>query len=135
MAVVTINRNQGIFDSNQSDELNKAFYSINKAIDDYKATDLDYKEEVQFVGNNSFRRGNVLCIRERFIASQYATNFTQIATLPKSCSVPYDVWCFAVTEENERLYCHIKDTVISVYGALAKPNVNAFVVVDVVLPS
>lgn len=135
MAVITIKKN-GVFDDKQTDELNKAFFIINSGIDNYESKSLDYKFDIQNVANSShsFRRGNVLCLREALSIDKVYTEFGVIQILPLSCSIPYDVWGLATTKENEHMIYHIKGTDLSVYGTLAKYPTTVYICLDLVIP-
>lgn len=132
--VVTIRRDSGLFDKSVSDELNKSFAAINEKIEDYQNSDLDYKENIQLIkGNdNSFRSGNLLCIRESFTINKRLEKFTALKSL--TVNVPYDVWGWATTEKQEMVYIHISGNTIYGYGTFTQYPQKAYLVLDVVLP-
>lgn len=130
--VVTINRNDKLFSPQIADELNKSFYTINQKIGSYKAEELDYKYNVQFVSNSdSFILDNVFCIREKFVSAGNYETFTKIKDLPRS--VPFDVWTQAVSLKGDFLTVHIKDKEIFVYG-LSRSDDIFYLYCDVILP-
>ena len=132
--VVTIKRDSGLFDKSVSDELNKSFAAINEKIENYQNSDLDYKEDIQLIkGNeNSFRSGNLLCIRESFTINKRLEKFTALKSL--TVNVPYDVWGWATTEKQEMVYIHIIGNTIYGYGTFTQYPQKAYLVLDVVLP-
>ena len=132
--VVTIKRDSGLFDKSVSDELNKSFAAINEKIENYQNSDLDYKEDIQLIkgNNNSFRSGNLLCIRESFTIDKRLEKFTAFKSL--TVSVPYDVWGWATTEKQEMVYIHIIGNTIYGYGTFTQYPQKAYLVLDVVLP-
>lgn len=132
--VVTIKRDSGLFDKSVSDELNKSFAAINEKIENYQNSDLDYKENIQLIkGNdNSFRSGNLLCIRESFTINKRLEKFTALKSL--TVNVPYDVWGWATTEKQEMVYIHISGNIIYGYGTFTQYPQKAYLVLDVVLP-
>lgn len=132
--VVTIKRDSGLFDKSVSDELNKSFAAINEKIENYQNSDLDYKEDIQLIkgNNNSFRSGNLICIRESFTINKRLEKFTALKSL--TVSVPYDVWGWATTEKQEMVYIHIIGNTIYGYGTFTQYPQKAYLVLDVVLP-
>ena len=78
--VITIKRDSGLFDKSVADELNKGFASINEKVENYQNEDLDYKENIQLLeGNgNTFRSGNLLCIRESLTIPKRLEKFTAL---------------------------------------------------------
>lgn len=130
--VVSINRNDNIFDPQVTDELNSAFFQINNMISNYKSEPLEHKYTLQYVNNsNSFIAENLLCVRESFISRGVYGAFTEIDQLPRS--VPYDVWGNAVSESSNTLTFHIKDKSIYIFGN-SEPNEKFNIVIDIVLP-
>jgi len=132
--IVTIKRDSGLFTKKVSDELNKSFATINEKIENYKNTDLEYKEELQLLEGSaqSFRSGNLLCIRENFTVTERLESFTILKTLP--VSVPYDVWGWATTEKQEMIYIHIINNAIYGFGTLTQYPQKAYLVLDIILP-
>jgi len=132
--VVSINRNNNnIFSPQTIDELNNSFFQINNLISEYKPEPLEYKSNIQYINNsNSFIAENILCIRESFISQGVYDRFTKILELPKS--VPYDVWCSAISEKSNFLTVHIKNKSVLVYGT-STPNEVFNIVIDIVLPN
>ena len=132
--VVTIKRDSGLFDKSVADELNKSFATINEKIENYQNSDLDYKEDIQLIkGNdNSFRSGNLLCIRESFTISKRLEKFTALKSL--SVNIPYDVWGWATTEKQEMVYIHILNNTIYGYGTFTQYPQKAYLVLDIVVP-
>ena len=114
--------------------MNKSFAAINEKIEDYQNSDLDYKEDIQLIkGNdNSFRSGNLLCIRESFTINKRLEKFTALKSL--AVNVPYDVWGWATTEKQEMVYVHILGNTIYGYGTFTQYPQKAYLVLDVVLP-
>ena len=117
--VVSINRNSKIFDTQVTDELNKAFSGINDKISAYKSEPLEYKEEVHTIPNsNSFRAGNILSVRETVTVDHGFSSFETVKTL--NISIPYEVWSSAITENNENLTAYIYKNELKLYGSLSK---------------
>ena len=58
--VVVVNRKDGIFNPEVSDQLNLVFNGINKKIESYKVLPLEYKLDVQALSGNSFNSRNGL---------------------------------------------------------------------------
>lgn len=131
---LNINRNIGIFSPTQSDEINAAFQSIDKAIDDYKAEPLEYKESVQMLTNRTFKAGNVLYLREEYEIKNDLDEFTKIAELP-NISIPFDVWVKANTKENEQVLLHILEKNVYAYGHLSSYPKTVYCNIDITLPS
>ena len=100
---IVINRNNRLFDPAVTDELNSAFYKINKKIENYKTEDLDYKEKIQYIKNsNSFITDSVLHIRETFKIDEtdlgkIFLGFYKIKELPYN--VNFDVWGSAISKD------------------------------------
>lgn len=132
--VITVNRNSGVFEKNVADELNKSFATINKKIDETSWPDLAYKEDVQLLGTNtnSFRSGHLICIRDHFTIKKKFDKFTEVGTI--NVSVPYDVWCTGVTDNNEPLLCHITSNKVYAYGILSYYPQDLHLSTDIVLP-
>ncbi|MBQ2173742.1 MAG: hypothetical protein II453_01330 [Alphaproteobacteria bacterium] len=132
--VVSINRNSKIFDTQVTDELNKAFSGINDKISAYKSEPLEYKEEVHTIPNsNSFRAGNILSVRETVTVDHGFSSFETVKTL--NISIPYEVWSSAITENNENLTAYIYKNELKLYGSLSKFPQKAYIVADIVLPN
>lgn len=132
--VVSINRNSKIFDTQVTDELNKAFASLNDKIEAYKSEPLEYKEEVHTIPNsNSFRAGNILSIRETVNVDHGFSTFETVKTL--NISVPYEVWTNVITDSNESLTAYIYKNELKLYGSLSKFPQKAFIVTDIVIPN
>ena len=133
--VIAINRNEGVFEPALADELNKAFSEINKNILNYKTEPLEYKEEVQLLGSNtnSFRCGRMICLRDTFKIEHRMQQFEEVGKI--LYPIPYDVWCTAVTDNNEGLLFHIKDEKVYAYGLLTKYPQNAHLCLDVIIPN
>ena len=132
--VVSINRNSKIFDTQVTDELNKAFSGINDKISAYKSEPLEYKEEVHTIPNsNSFRAGNILSIRETITVDRGFSSFETVKTL--NISIPYEVWTSAITDNNEILTVYLYKSELKLYGSLSKYPQNAFICQDIVLPN
>ena len=132
--VVVIPRDGKVFTDDITDELNAAFSSINEKIRNYKTEDLEYKEEVQqFNNSDSFKAGNVLSIRESFVVENEFSEFTKIKNLPTN--LPFEVWCHAITENNETLQVYINGSSIYVYGILSHYSQTAYISTDIVLPN
>lgn len=132
--VVSISRNSKIFDSQVTDELNKAFSGINDKINAYKSEPLEYKEEVHtFSDSNSFRAGNILSIRETINVDHGFSTFETVKTL--NISIPYEVWTNVITDNNENLTAYIYKNELRLYGSLSKFPQKAFIVTDIVLPN
>lgn len=132
--VISVNRNSGIFDKKVADELNKSFNAINQKIADYKAEDLEYKEDTQLLGTNtnSFRSGHLICIRDKFEITEPYTEFTKVGKI--LVSVPYDVWTTGVTPNNEAVFVHIKGQDVYIYGTVSYYPQYAYVSQDIVVP-
>lgn len=130
---ISINRNSGLFTPAQSDQINKAFDGINHQIDEYVAPDLDYKEPVQVMRGSSFKTGNLLCIRDTFTLEGSLEEFTFIGNL--DCSVTFDVWGNAVSENNEIVKIHITGNSLYVIGRLSYYPQRVYLSQDVVLPN
>lgn len=130
--IITINRNADIFDRAVADELNASFAAINKKIENYKTEPLEYKEEIRYLGGNSFTVGKIACIRESFQIKSRLVNFTEVAKI--NANIPYNVWTMAITEDGESLICYINGSSIYLQGTLASYPKNVYVVEDVVLP-
>ena len=132
--VVVIPRDGKVFTDDITDELNAAFSSINEKIRNYKTEDLEYKEQVQqFSNSDSFKAGNVLSIRENFVVENEFSEFTKIKNLPTN--LPFEVWCHAITENNETLQIYINGSSIYVYGILSHYPQTAYISTDIVLPN
>lgn len=132
--VVSISRNSKIFDSQVTDELNKAFASLNEKIEAYKSEPLEYKEEIHtFQNSNSFRAGNILSIRETINITQGFSYFETVKTL--NISVPYEVWTNVITDNNESLTAYIYKNELKLYGSLSSYPQKAFIVTDIVIPN
>ena len=132
--VVSINRNSKIFDSQVTDELNKAFANINEKIEAYKSEPLEYKEEVHLIPNsNSFRAGNILSIRETINVTRGFSTFETVKKL--NVSVPYEVWTNAITDQNESLTVYLYKNELKLYGSLSKYPQKVFITQDIVLPN
>lgn len=132
--VVSINRNSKIFDTQVTDELNKAFAGINDKISAYKSEPLEYKEEVHTIPNSSsFRAGNILSLRETINVTRGFSTFETVKTL--NISVPYEVWGTAITENNEVLTFYLNKSELKLYGTLSKFPQKAYIVEDIVLPN
>ncbi len=133
--VVTIKRDSGLFPTAVADELNKSFNTINKNIEAYKNVDLDYKEDVQLIPNttNTFRSGNVLCIREKFTIDHRLEKFTELISYI-SVSVPYDIWTYAISDKQEFIQIHIKGNTVYGYGTLSSYPQTVNLAIDAVLP-
>ena len=129
---ISINRNADIFDKQVADELNISFAAISKKIEDYKTEDLEHKENLRYLGGNSFVAGKIVCIRETVRINGRAKNFTEVGRL--NVTIPYNVWTTAVTENGESLICYIRDSSIYVQGTLSKYPQEVYVVEDIVLP-
>ena len=132
--VITVKRDSGIFEPAVADELNKSFYKINKEIEDYNPPELAYKEDLQYItaNSNSFRSGNLVCLREAFTVKDGHSQFGKVADI--AIKVPYNYWCTAVTKEKENLFVLVKDTSIYVYGHLTHYPQEAYLVEDIVVP-
>ena len=132
--VITINRNSGVFEPALCDELNKAFASINKKIENYQAADLNYKEEVQLLGTNtnSFRCGNLVCIREKYVMKERFVKLTKVGKI--LATAPYDIWCNGLTQDGEAVICHIKNNEVFLQGTLNTYPKNIYVVTDFIIP-
>lgn len=132
--VISINRNSGIFDKNVADELNKSFNAINQKIADYKAEDLEYKEDTQLLGTNtnSFRSGHLICIRDKFEITEPYNEFTKVGKI--LASVPYDVWCTGVTPNNEAVFVHITGQSVYIYGTVSYYPQYVYISQDIVIP-
>lgn len=116
---IAINRNSETFDKLVADELNSAFYKINKKIEEYKSEDLDYKYKVtEIINSNSFITENILYIRESFKIEKpedIFVKFIKIKELP--INVPFDVWGTAVsTDSKSVLTYHILGKEIFITG-------------------
>lgn len=133
--VITINRNDGIFEPSVADELNKAFSEINKNILNYKTEPLEYKEEVQLLGgnSNSFRCGRMICLRDTFKIEHKLEEFEQIGKI--LYPIPYDIWCSGTTDNNENLLFHIKEDKVYAYGLLTFYPQDIHLCVDVIIPN
>ena len=132
--VVSINRNSKIFDTQVTDELNKAFAGINDKISAYKSEPLEYKEEVHTIPNSSsFRAGNILSLRETINVTRGFSTFETVKKL--NISVPYEVWTSAITDNNEILTVYLYKNELKLYGSLSKYPQEAFIVSDIVLPN
>ena len=132
--VVSINRNSKIFDTQVTDELNKAFAGINDKISAYKTEPLEYKEEVHtFQNSSSFRAGNILSIRETIDITRGFSYFETVKNL--NISIPYEVWLSVITENNENLTAYIYKNELKLYGTLSKFPQKAYIVEDIVLPN
>ena len=130
--VISINRNDNIFDKQVADELNISFAAINKKIENYKAEDLEHKEDLRYLGGNSFVAGKIVCLRESVWIRERAKNFTEIGKL--NITIPYNVWTTAVTENGDSMICYIKNSSIYVQGTLSKYPQSVYIVEDIVLP-
>lgn len=132
--VISINRNSKIFDSQVTDELNKAFAGINDKISAYKSEPLEYKEAVHTIPNsNSFRAGNILSIRETINVTRGFSSFETVKKL--NVYVPYEVWTSAITDNNEILTVYLYKNILKLYGSLSSYPQQAFIVSDIVLPN
>lgn len=132
--VVSINRNSNIFENQVTDELNKAFASINEKIEAYKTEPLEYKEEVHTIPNSSsFRAGNILSLRETINVTRGFSSFETVKTL--NISVPYEIWGGSITDQNESLTFYIYKNELKLYGSLSKFPQKAYIVADIVLPN
>jgi len=132
--VVSINRNSKIFDTQVTDELNKAFSGINDKISAYKSEPLEYKEEVHTIPNsNSFRAGNILSIRETIDVTRGFSYFEVVKKL--NVSIPFEVWANVITDNNESLTAYLYKNELKLYGSLSKYPQRAFMVCDVVIPN
>ncbi len=132
--VVSINRNSKIFDTQVTDELNKAFSGINDKINAYKSEPLEYKEEVHTIPNSdSFRAGNILSIRETLTVDRGFSSFETVKIL--GISVPYEVWGNSITDNNESLTFYLYKNELKIYGSLSKFPQKAYIVADIVLPN
>lgn len=132
--VVSINRNSKIFDTQVTDELNKAFAGINDKISAYKTEPLEYKEEVHTIPNSSsFRAGNILSLRETINVTRGFSSFETVKTL--NISVPYEVWGNVITDQNESLTFYLYKNELRLYGSLSSYPQKAFIVQDIVLPN
>lgn len=132
--VVAIKRDSGLFPTAVADELNKSFNTINKNIEAYKNEDLEYKEDVQLISNtsNTFRAGNVLCIREKLVIDKRMERFTELKNI--QVSIPYDIWTYAVSDTQEVILVHIKGNTIYGYGTLSHYPQTVNLVIDAILP-
>ena len=131
--VVSINRNSKIFDPQVTDELNKAFASLNEKIEAYKSEPLEFKEEVHtFPNSNSFRAGNILSIRETINVDHGFSTFEMVKTL--NISIPYEVWTNVITDHNESLTAYIYKNELKFYGSLSSYPQKAYIVADIVIP-
>lgn len=133
--VISVPRNSGLFTEAVSDELNKAFYTINNKIEKYENKDLDYKEDVQYLGpnSNSFKSGNVICFRDGFEIKGQLEKFTKVGSV--LATVPYDVWTWAITPYNEAMFIHIKGRDVFAQGTLSYYPQIAYLCTDVVVPN
>lgn len=133
---IVINRNSGTFDKAVADELNSAFYKINKKIENYKSEELDYKHKVtEISGSNSFITENVLHVRETFKVEKpedVFVKFTKIKELP--IEVPFDVWGTAAsTDCKSMLTYHIIGKDIYITGNTFL-NQTFVIVDDIIIP-
>ena len=132
--VVSINRNSNIFENQVTDELNKAFASINEKIEAYKSEPLEFKEEVHtFQNSNSFRAGNILSIRETIEVTRGFSYFETVKSL--NISIPYEVWTTVITTNNESLTAYLYKNELKLYGSLSSYPQKAYIVTDIVLPN
>lgn len=135
MVSIAINRNSGTFDKAVADELNKAFYSINKKIENYKTEPLEYKERLQYTSSNTFITDNCLHIRETFRIENPGlifTRFIKMAELP--IEVPNNVWLYIMSESGKSaITVHILNKDISVYGTTFEGEVFD-IIADIILP-
>lgn len=140
MAVsIVINRNSGTFDKQVADELNNAFYKINKRIEEYQSIPLDYKNKVSAFGSsNTFMTDNVLHVRETFNVDteeklkDVFLGFTKIATLPEE--VPFDVWGTSASKDNKTILTyHIMGKEIFITGNTFL-NQSFVIVEDIIIP-
>lgn len=132
MATVFFDRKDGTFDPRTTDQLNAAFAEINNKIKNYTTKDLAYKEEVQVLGGNSFRLGQIVCLRENYDITHELSSFTKLGEI--SISVPYIIWCYLCTDNNEKIYCKIKGKEIFGRCLLTKYPQKAHLCIDVVVP-
>lgn len=132
--VVTFDRNSGTFSKEVTDELNKAFATINEKIQNYSADDLAYKETVSAIDNSgSFRVGNLLCIRTSATVSSRLDTFTKIGEI--NVNIPFDVWHLATTSNSEAILIHIKNHTIYATGKLTSYPQTVYINADVVIPN
>jgi hypothetical protein len=129
---VFINRKNSSFNDKFIDEINKAFSSLYDKIDNYVTEDLDYKDEVQLYNGQSFRVGNLICIRDEVIVKENLDHFTAFSSIAKN--IPFEVWCTAISEKSENLRCLIKNGIIYLYGRLSEYPQKVYISTDVVSP-
>lgn len=132
--IVVINRNSGIFDKATSDQLNSVFNAINKKIDSYKSVPLAYKEDVQLLNpnGNSFRCGQLVCIREGYKITQRLDNLTKVGEL--LISVPYELWTSATTAKNDQAICRIYGNEVFMQASFSEYPQTAYISFDFVIP-
>ncbi len=133
--VISVPRNSGLFTEQVSDELNKSFYSINNKIENYENKDLEYKEDVQYLGanSNSFKSGNLICFRDGFEIKHGMDKYTKVGSI--LATVPFDVWGQAITSNNESVFIHIKGRDVFAQGELTFYPQIAYLCMDIVVPN
>lgn len=129
--IITITEKSGLFTKSQTNELNNAFANINKKIQGYKTTELEYKEPIRKLTSTSFIAGQILHIRESFEVKQGYNRFVNIIELP--VSIPYDVWLPCWQPDNSCLTIHILGKDVAVFGYSTVGN-KANIIADIVIP-
>ena len=137
--VVVVNRKDGIFNPEVSDQLNLVFNGINKKIESYKVLPLEYKLDVQALSGNSFRAGNLLCVRDSI---EVTHKYDELTKLDKKLNVrlPYEIWTTAVSEKGDVCTIRIgnredpEDSSFYISGHLTTYPQKLYVCTDVVVP-
>lgn len=137
--VIVVNRKDGTFNPDVSDQLNLVFNGINKKIEDYKVVPLDYKLDVQALSGNSFRAGNLLCVRD---VVEVTHKYDTLTKLDKKLNVrlPYEIWTTAVAESGDLMTVRIgnredpEDSSFYITGHLTEYPQKCYICTDVIIP-
>lgn len=137
--VIVVNRKDGTFNPDVSDQLNLVFNGINKKISDFPVKNLEYKLNTQMLSGNSFRAENLLCIRDSFLMEH---KYDVLTKLDKKLNIkiPYEIWGTGVTESGDLCTIRIgnredpEDSNFYVTGHLTSYPQKVYICLDAILP-